>query len=95
MPAGAGLQWSTINKPVSVDDNFTMLYTLLFLVFDILLYSLITWYVDALLPGDFGTPLPFYFPFTVGDGVLLHAQQNKSIYNYIRNSKWIITNNIK
>jgi ATP-binding cassette subfamily A (ABC1) protein 3 len=62
---GAGLQWSTINKPVNVDDNFTMLYTLLMLILDIILYSLITWYFDALLPGDFGTPQPFYFPFTV------------------------------
>jgi len=26
---------------------------------------MLTWYIDALLPGDFGTPLPFYFPFTV------------------------------
>jgi len=32
---------------------------------DIILYTIITWYFDALLPGDFGTPQPFYFPFTV------------------------------
>ena len=62
---GAGIQWSTINTPVTVDDNFTMLNTFILLIFDIFFYALITWYFDALLPGDFGTPQPFYFPFTV------------------------------
>jgi len=63
--AGVGLQWSNINKVSSVDDNFTMLHTLLMLAVDIVLYTLITWYFDAVLPGDFETPQPFYFPFTV------------------------------
>ena len=63
--AGVGLQWSNINKVSSVDDNFTMLHTLIMLAVDIILYTLITWYFDAVLPGDFGTPQPFYFPFTV------------------------------
>ena len=35
------------------------------LLIDIVFYTVITWYFDALLPGDFGTPQPFYFPFTV------------------------------
>lgn len=62
---GVGIHWSTINKTVNIDDNFTMLYTYLLLILDIIIYSLITWYFDALLPGDFGTPQPFYFPFAV------------------------------
>jgi ATP-binding cassette, subfamily A (ABC1), member 3 len=66
--SGDGLQWSTINSPVGDNGNFTMLHTFLFLTLDIALYSLITWYLYALLPGDFGTPQPFYFPFTVSTG---------------------------
>jgi ATP-binding cassette subfamily A (ABC1) protein 3 len=50
---------------VTIDDNFTMLYTFIMFIIDIVLYSIITFYFDALLPGDFGTPQPFYFPFTV------------------------------
>jgi len=42
-----------------------MFYTYLFLLVDIIVYALMTWYFDALFPGDFGTPQPFYFPFTV------------------------------
>ena len=59
------MQWSNVDKVSSVDDNFTMQHTLIMLFIDIILYTLITWYFDALLPGDFGTPQPFYFPFTV------------------------------
>ena len=60
-----GLHWSNINSFSSVDDNFTMLNTLIMLIVDIFFYSIVTWYLDALLPGNFGTPLPFYFPFMV------------------------------
>ena len=63
--AGTGVQWSTINQTVNAEANFTMLYTYLLLILDIFIYSVITWYFDALFPGDFGTPQPFYFPFTV------------------------------
>jgi len=62
---GVGLQWSNVNTVSSVDDNFTMAHTLIMLAIDIVLYTLITWYFDALRPGNFGTPQPFYFPFTV------------------------------
>ena len=59
------MQWSNINKSSSIDDNFTMLNTLIMLIIDIILYTVMTWYLDAVLPGAFGTPQPFYFPFTV------------------------------
>jgi len=60
------VQWSNINIVHSVDDDsFTMLHTLIMLGVDVILYTIITWYFDTLLPGDFGTPQPFYFPFTV------------------------------
>ena len=62
---GVGLQWSNINAFSSVDENFTILHTLIMLIIDIIFYTIVTWYFDALLPGDFGTPQPFYFPFTV------------------------------
>jgi len=62
---GVGLQWSNINTVVSVDDNFTMLHTLMMLCVGIIFFAILAWYLDAVLPGDFGTPQPFYFPFTV------------------------------
>lgn len=35
------------------------------LLSDTALYLLVTWYVDAVMPGEFGVPEPWYFPFTV------------------------------
>ncbi len=30
-----------------------------------LVYIPITWYVEKIFPGEYGAPLPFYFPFLV------------------------------
>jgi len=54
-----------VNEFSIVNGDFTMLHTLLMLTIDIILFSIITWYFDAVLPGDFGTSQPLHFPFTV------------------------------
>ena len=38
---------------------------MLMLILDSFLYGVVTWYVEAINPGDFGVALPWYFPFTV------------------------------
>uniref|UniRef100_A0A8C5R778 ATP binding cassette subfamily A member 3 n=1 Tax=Leptobrachium leishanense TaxID=445787 RepID=A0A8C5R778_9ANUR len=58
---GSGAQWSNLFTPVSVDDNFTLGQVLLMLLFDSFLYSLVGWYVEAVFPGDYGVPQPWYF----------------------------------
>ena len=65
MHTGAGIQWSSINKGISVDDDFTMLNVILMLFLDAILYALIAWYVEAVWPGEYGIPRPWYFPFMV------------------------------
>ena len=47
------------------DIAFSMADVYIMLSVDIIIHSLIFWYMDALLPGDFGMPKPVYFPFTV------------------------------
>lgn len=61
---GEGLQWSTVWKPVSPDDQFVLGYIMLMLIFDALVYLLIALYVEGVFPGEYGVPLPWYFPFT-------------------------------
>ena len=63
--SGSGVQWSNIDMPPNIDDDFTILHCVLFLVFDIIFYSIITWYVDEVKPGQYGLLKPLYFPFTV------------------------------
>ncbi|KAM8961307.1 phospholipid-transporting ATPase ABCA3 isoform 2-T2 [Pelodytes ibericus] len=58
---GTGAQWSNLFTPVSVDDNFTLAQVLGMLLFDSFLYSLIGWYVESVMPGDYGVPQPWYF----------------------------------
>lgn len=59
------MQWSTIDQGASVDDNFAMLHIIVMLLVDTVLYMMITVYIEGVFPGEYGTPLKWYFPFTV------------------------------
>lgn len=58
---GTGIQWRDLLSPVNVDDDFTFGQVLGMLLLDSVLYGLVTWYVEAVLPGQFGVPQPWYF----------------------------------
>ncbi|XP_053132329.1 phospholipid-transporting ATPase ABCA3 [Hemicordylus capensis] len=58
---GTGIQWKDLMKPVSVDDNFTLAHVLGMLLLDSVLYGLVAWYVEAVFPGEYGIPQPWYF----------------------------------
>lgn len=62
---GAGIQWSTLDKGASVDDDFAMLHIIIMLLVDTVLYMMLTIYIEGVFPGEYGTPLKWYFPFTV------------------------------
>lgn len=61
---GEGLQWDTLWKPVTPDDNFVLGYVMIMLLADAIFYLLVTLYVEAILPGEYGVPQPWYFLFT-------------------------------
>ncbi|XP_051692146.2 phospholipid-transporting ATPase ABCA3 isoform X2 [Oryctolagus cuniculus] len=58
---GTGIQWRDLLSPVSVDDDFCFGHVLGLLLLDSVLYGLVTWYVEAVFPGQFGVPQPWYF----------------------------------
>lgn len=60
---GVGLQWSNISKTASPDDSLTIELVILMFLVDTAIYLLITWYVEAVFPGEYGIPLPWNFPF--------------------------------
>lgn len=60
-PPGTGVQWQDLLSPVNVDDDFSFGQVLGMLLFDSVLYGLVTWYVEAIFPGQFGVPQPWYF----------------------------------
>lgn len=59
------MQWSSFNQPATVDDTFTLLHVVIMLLLDAALYLVVVWYVEAVYPGEFGLPQPWYFPVTV------------------------------
>ncbi|XP_061181930.1 phospholipid-transporting ATPase ABCA3-like isoform X1 [Saccostrea echinata] len=61
---GAGIQWSTLDQGVSVDDSFAMLHIMIMLLVDTVLYMMLTLYIEGVFPGEYGAPLKWYFPFT-------------------------------
>lgn len=67
---GDGLQWHTVWKPATLDDDLAVIHIMAMLVFDGVLYFVIAIYVEAVFPGEFGIPLPWYFPFTVSNVLL-------------------------
>lgn len=60
--AGTGAQWSNLNQGPSIDDDFTLGLVFVMLIVDSLIYGLIAWYIEAVFPGDYGVPQPWYFP---------------------------------
>lgn len=61
---GEGLQWHNIWKTASPDDNLTLGSIMMMLILDAVIYLLIALYFEAIFPGDYGVPQPWYFPFT-------------------------------
>ncbi|KAL3870668.1 hypothetical protein ACJMK2_038713 [Sinanodonta woodiana] len=60
---GSGVQWETLNWSPLEGDTFSLLYIILMMCLDTVLYLLIAWYIDNVHPGSYGLPKPLYFPF--------------------------------
>lgn len=61
--AGTGLTSSTFNKTDS-PSGYTFSNTIQMLIFDAILWSIVAWYLNRVVPSEYGSPLPWYFPFT-------------------------------
>ena len=45
----------------TIGGNYTYLTGILMLMFDIAFYLFLVWYLENVMPGEFGVPKPFYF----------------------------------
>lgn len=61
--AGSGIHWNLLYSGVSPDDSFTLGHVFGMLIIDATIFALLTWYIEAVWPGQFGMPQPWYFPF--------------------------------
>ena len=65
LSVGEGAQWNNFHQPGTVDDNFSLLDSMIMLWVDTVIYMLIAWYVDNINPGDAGVAQPPWFVFLV------------------------------
>jgi len=61
--AGVGLTPETLNFS-DFPSGFTFQTVMGFLLFDCILWGILSWYLNRVVRGDYGRPQPFYFPFT-------------------------------
>ncbi|KAJ3614038.1 hypothetical protein NHX12_017615 [Muraenolepis orangiensis] len=61
---GVGIQWSNLLASPLQEDSYNLTTSMCIMLFDALLYGLLTWYIEAVFPGQYGIPRPWYFPFT-------------------------------
>ncbi|GAB4821282.1 hypothetical protein N2152v2_008328 [Parachlorella kessleri] len=57
-----GLTWQTISQPVTVNYQFSATTVYGMLLLDVALYFALLWYLDKVMPSEWGQNLPFYFP---------------------------------
>ncbi|XP_062340782.1 phospholipid-transporting ATPase ABCA1-like [Osmerus eperlanus] len=61
---GVGIQWSNLLASPLEEDSYNLTTSICMMLVDAALYALMTWYIEAVFPGQFGIPRPWYFPFT-------------------------------
>ncbi|KAG7281475.1 hypothetical protein CRUP_012418 [Coryphaenoides rupestris] len=60
--SGVGIQWRTIRQSPVEGDDFNLGLSMMMLIVDACLYGVLTWYIEAVHPGMYGLPRPWYFP---------------------------------
>ncbi|CAH3155546.1 unnamed protein product, partial [Porites evermanni] len=57
-----GISWKQVSEYPSPDENFNMAWVFCMLLAECAIFGTVTWYVEAIFPGEYGIPKPFYFP---------------------------------
>ncbi|RWS28570.1 ATP-binding cassette sub-family A member 7-like protein [Leptotrombidium deliense] len=58
---GTGVQWSNLFESPIPGDEFCLGYVMLMFLKDTFIFWLLTWYIEAVFPGEYGVPKPWYF----------------------------------
>lgn len=81
---GVGLTWDNVNLPAVPNDNLTVIMIMCMSLFNMVLYMMITWYVTLAFPGEYGIPIPWYFPFT--KKYWFPSAENTGVRSYLLNN---------
>ncbi|XP_075450764.1 phospholipid-transporting ATPase ABCA1 isoform X2 [Ascaphus truei] len=61
---GVGVQWGNLLDSPIEEDGYNLTTSCFMMLFDTFLYSIMTWYIESVFPGQYGIPRQWYFPFT-------------------------------
>uniref|UniRef100_A0A8W4FEP4 ATP binding cassette subfamily A member 14 n=1 Tax=Sus scrofa TaxID=9823 RepID=A0A8W4FEP4_PIG len=88
--SGRGVRWNNILSPVNPDDNFVFAHIMGMLLFDAFLYGLLAWYIDAVFPGKYGVPKPWYFfmqkAYWLGKATSIRKKEESQVTNITHNA---------
>ncbi|KAM6962503.1 phospholipid-transporting ATPase ABCA1 [Aplochiton taeniatus] len=72
---GVGIQWYNLFSSPTEGDTYSFSTSIIMLYVDAFLYALVTWYIEAVFPGEYGMPRPWYFIFQLNywGGIPLEA----------------------
>eukprot|EP00062_Callorhinchus_milii_P022064 gi/632979492/ref/XP_007906500.1/ PREDICTED: ATP-binding cassette sub-family A member 1-like [Callorhinchus milii] len=60
---GIGIQWFNLGSSPVEGDAYNFNTSLFLMLFDAGLYGVATWYIEAVFPGQYGIPKPWFFLF--------------------------------
>ncbi|KAF4107052.1 phospholipid-transporting ATPase ABCA1 isoform X2 [Onychostoma macrolepis] len=60
---GVGIQWFNLRSSPMEGDGYNFTISIVMLYADAVIYALATWYIEAVFPGQYGIPRPWYFIF--------------------------------
>uniref|UniRef100_A0A182M226 ABC transporter domain-containing protein n=1 Tax=Anopheles culicifacies TaxID=139723 RepID=A0A182M226_9DIPT len=78
----AGLRWSNLFEPATIDDGFNVGLVIIMLLVDAVIYLLIALYVEQVMPGEFGIAQPWYFPFTKEFWMRKRTPSRDTLFNH-------------
>ncbi|XP_022527822.2 phospholipid-transporting ATPase ABCA1b isoform X2 [Astyanax mexicanus] len=61
---GVGIQWKNLFSSPMEKDDYSLTTSIIIMYVDAFIYGVMTWYIEAVFPGQYGIPRPWYFPFT-------------------------------
>uniref|UniRef100_A0A673C7T2 Zgc:172302 n=1 Tax=Sphaeramia orbicularis TaxID=375764 RepID=A0A673C7T2_9TELE len=60
---GMGIQWYNMHTSAVQGDTYSFFTSIIMLYVDAFIYAIAAWYIEAVFPGEFGIPRPWYFIF--------------------------------
>ncbi|KAK2835350.1 hypothetical protein Q5P01_015834 [Channa striata] len=72
---GVGIQWYNLRISLVEGDSYNFSTSIIMLYVDAFIYAIAAWYIEAVFPGEYGIPRPWYFIFQLNywGGIPLEA----------------------